>query len=357
MKPELQGLLSDPVLSLPLVYQDDQQTHYQLVSRHLNAYVRLLVANRRALGGLYRQGLRTADTVERGVKLCGSGQPGSAFSELRQFCLEEVPSLSNWPQRHYGAGSAFYRVRSAEFGREPFSRNELFHHAFNLDGKVGTQRFSVPGYPCLYVGNTLCVCCLEVGCLQGPLIRTVQLEAQRPFRVVDLSPDVFYGAPVGALPPLLASQYLLLWPLVAACSVRVRESRRADSHKPEYPFPQLVLQHLMRFFQETLKREGYAAPLLGIRYLSTRPRVAAPAGDFENLVLPPFDYQPGSRPGRKYSRLLCRTFHMSDVTEISRTPANGWRVDGSDFPDKALYSGVLQGALGAMLQPRSIDFS
>jgi hypothetical protein len=57
-----------------------------------------------------------------------------------------------------------YRIRP--MGDDPLSTLEIdkiFHVPFNLRHKVSSQRYSVPGLPCLYLGGSIWICWEELG--------------------------------------------------------------------------------------------------------------------------------------------------------------------------------------------------
>ena len=56
---------------------------------------------------------------------------------------------------------SFYRIRIHKTNFT-LSQQEFFHIPFNLRGKVKTQRFSIPGFPSLYLGTTIYVCWEEL---------------------------------------------------------------------------------------------------------------------------------------------------------------------------------------------------
>ena len=54
-----------------------------------------------------------------------------------------------------------YRIRTGSL--DPYSRKKLFHIPFELRHIVATQRYSIPGLPCLYLGSSLWACWEELG--------------------------------------------------------------------------------------------------------------------------------------------------------------------------------------------------
>lgn len=57
----------------------------------------------------------------------------------------------------------FFRARINE-DVTIFKPKDMLHIPFNMRGKTGNYRFSIPGIPSLYLGNTSYACWLELGC-------------------------------------------------------------------------------------------------------------------------------------------------------------------------------------------------
>ena len=59
-------------------------------------------------------------------------------------------------------GARLYKARAAESNYR-FSQNEMFHIPYEKRNKIGNQRFSVTGLPCLYLGSSSYICWEELG--------------------------------------------------------------------------------------------------------------------------------------------------------------------------------------------------
>lgn len=147
----------------------------------------------------------------------------------------------------------------------PFEKKEMTHIPANKRGKIGSNRYTSNGIPCLYIGNSIYVCWEE---LRRPPIDELWVSRFWPTNSVKLLNLSITGG------DLINSQYCLkhvrgsedaykqaiieffsLWILQSACSVKVKEKDRA--FREEYIVPQLLTQ--------TLKKHG----LDGIMYFST----------------------------------------------------------------------------------------
>lgn len=154
----------------------------------------------------------------------------------------------------------YYRIReyNYDFKRE---RKELFHIPINKKHLVGTQRYSVPGYPCLYLASSPELAWLECKHPNNFAIAKFQVpqEENNYFKFIDFSENLtvlknrlysklsnkkkdetnenclnditFYHA--------FLLNILYVYPLRAACSVIVEHPK--TKFVEEYILPQLLL--------------------------------------------------------------------------------------------------------------------
>jgi hypothetical protein len=200
-----------------------------------------------------------------------SGHPSKAFNKLAESLssLEEegnllLSSAQNIP--HY-----LYRMRKTEGTNTAYESDQMFHIPFNLRHLIATQRYSIPGLPCLYLGGSAYICWEE---LERPLLEQTQTsiisKIDDNLKVLDFGyrPSDYYerwssmicNRTNGHLTSDELEQmksYLISWPLIAASSIQV--NFRNGSFKPEYIIPQLLLQWI------TTKPEYD-----GIRYFSVK---------------------------------------------------------------------------------------
>ena len=54
-----------------------------------------------------------------------------------------------------------FRVVSVQ-DNKPYTRTRVFHTPYTMRSKVSTSRYSIAGYPSLYLGTTLSLCCEEI---------------------------------------------------------------------------------------------------------------------------------------------------------------------------------------------------
>lgn len=146
-----------------------------------------------------------------------------------------------------------YRLRFNKASR-PYNQKEMFHIPFTKTHLVSNQRFSLSGYPCLYLGNSSYGCWEE---LERPDLERCNfsiLRTEREMNLVDLS-----------LPTEIKSHYdLLRLPLIISCAIKI--TNEPSSFKPEYIIPQSVLQGVIRLNNKKHSQMNFD----GIIYLSTK---------------------------------------------------------------------------------------
>ncbi len=199
------------------------------------------------------------------------GHPPKAYGTLTQVlraiepCFKAMYTINNVA----GALTHLYRIRSDR--RSTLSLKEVFHVPFELRHTVATYRYSIPGLPCLYLGGSAYVCWEECG---RPALDSVHLSRFQPASGCTLQLLDFGWRPAQMAALINSGQFrtdlsvpsaasdlvvahALCWPLLAACSIKVRHTEA--KFKPEYIIPQLVLQWLTN---ET--------KIDGVRYFTTK---------------------------------------------------------------------------------------
>lgn len=198
------------------------------------------------------------------------GKPASALSKLEEGLTSNLKNFEEVLNvREFRSDTDFYRIRIHKHNF-PLTPESFFHIPFDLRGKIKTQRFSIPGFPSLYLGNSAYVCWEELSRPNLNDFQIVRLRNTKPLKVIDLAP------PKGAnVSPYDYYKYLMIWPLVFACSVRVRSYE--DDFKPEYIIPQLLLQ----WVRKDDRIDGISYQTTHINFNESLSK-----GEFLNIVLP-----------------------------------------------------------------------
>lgn len=190
-----------------------------------------------------------------------------------------------------------------------FGLGDMFHVPFEKRYIINTTRFSLPGVPCLYLGNSIYTCWEELGQpsfsempvsrfeLTGKNFKFLDFSNSRDFIRLSLTRRPYkphpviteekeremYESTLSLLKEFVLPRYLQAFPLMAACYIKVYNH---DYHfKPEYIFPQMVMQWVMT--QDDID---------GVKYISTRSRAMDDeffsfAQTFENYAIPIQSYK------------------------------------------------------------------
>ncbi len=143
----------------------------------------------------------------------------------------------------------YYRIRA---GIEHFNRLDLFHIPLDKREFIKSYRYSIPGYPCLYLSSGVEMCWFECGMPKEFSYARFILESSDINKVnlidftidpVDLvssvSIDYINHPAKGELIDEFLVKYIILFPLRVACSLEV--INRDVPFIEEYIFPQQLL--------------------------------------------------------------------------------------------------------------------
>jgi hypothetical protein len=335
-------ILKNTTLSFPIKYEKESQFE-PFVGKLLSTFTRL--TKKAKLSDKESFFLSTlTNNIPKIVTQYYSGNLTESYKTLHHVLGNAQDIFLAFPKQQYSIGTSFFRIRSKNYlNSKPFEKVDLFHHPFEKRGKVSSQRYSIPSFPCLYVGDSLYVCWEELNRPDLRKIQAVRFQSTAPFSVFNIDFSV-YGNPdkINKLKPYELRSYLLLWPLFAVCSIEVQDDRKSDPFKPEYIFPQLLLQYFIPIFLASLKSGGFN-DLIGVQYGSTRVNQVLyrqQNNSFFNLVLPPL-YEIGSVTNSGHSAHLIRLFDMTEVVDIE---SQDFKISAQAFPSKVnnieLFKGI-----------------
>lgn len=191
--------------------------------------------------------------------------------ELRLWYSKEIDS-------NYTKLTELYRMRVDD--KILSDKKEIFHIPFELRHLVKTQRYSIPGLPCLYFGSSSYISWKEMG---EPPLNTVHIsrfEPSEPIKILNLAIDHNAIIDLFTTPkekhnnlrlidikqdysdnPLIKQiiSWFALFPLLVATSIRRKHPEAFFCD--EYILP----QHLMQFILNDKDHD-----IDGIRYISTK---------------------------------------------------------------------------------------
>ncbi len=201
----------------------------------------------------------TERTISRAVTLYLNGSPAKAYKSLILTLNRHKSDLETLTAPSQSIRQV-YRMRHFD-SLDERTREKIFHVPFNLRHRISSQRYSISGWPSLYLGGSLLVCWEELG---RPPLESVDVscfQADRELSVLDFgyTPRTFVGLHTdGFFTAEQIVSYLVLWPLLCACSLK--PAHRGEPFVEEYIVPQLLL--------EWIKNES--GSIDGLRYFSTQ---------------------------------------------------------------------------------------
>lgn len=222
-----------------------------------------------------------------------------------------------------------YRIVRVSDNR-PYPRRRVFHTPYNMRSLVSGSRFSIAGYPSLYLATSLQLCCqeLHIDPYQDLAIASLfKLERNLEFarahiNVIELavkpqdflmeSNDNYINKeyPVGKRhisndmlkKDNVKEAYMLWYPLIAACSfIRTNQSAPFSA---EFIVPQLLMQWVRSNNTSDDRRHHR---LTGIRYFSCSSMIASNMGF--NYVFPTSGQQ--ISPDLPFCSVLGRAFRLT----------------------------------------------
>lgn len=275
---------------------------------------------------------QTCELLITTVKHYLNGFPSKAFTSLKKLMtiLQEKPLqtyhksvLEQLQISDSRDPLHLYRVTCVN-ENTPYGRDRVFHTPYRMRSKISTSRYSIAGFPSLYLGTSLELCCEEVHYNpheQFALASQFQLVRYYEYnnifiKVIELAikPQDFLNKkesdnfqnrnmrlfPRGRLSDTdLRSAYLLWYPLIAACSfIRVNKK---DPFAAEYIIPQL----LMQWVRSQIGSTKNSNTLIGIRYFSCASEKASDMGF--NYVFP----ASGAQTKASFCPILTKAFMLT----------------------------------------------
>lgn len=220
--------------------------------------------------------------VENVMDLYLNGFPSSAYMIFSQL-IEEADldtELLNYRSFSLDSGYKLYRTKKEYTPKDLkfkgksngfkslVDKFELFHAPFQQRKSVPTNRFSIPGFPCLYVSDSLYTSWSEAISENDPF-HAICFSNHRPLYLADLSPINYIYPKKNNSPNIYDEKiknalvdYAILYPIILACHSKIKYipayKDEVIKFKSEYIIPQL----LMQWYREK------KVMVDGIRYLS-----------------------------------------------------------------------------------------
>lgn len=255
------NFLDEELLRLPINY-DNKEGFRDSTSKLLSDYIKLLKK--------YKYNDKTIKMVTsfrnyyiQMIDCYYKGQHSKAYQKfktsLKHLNINEGLFIIPLKEKEY------YRARICNNTRG-FDLDEMWHIPFDKRGIVKTERFSFPGLPCLYFGDSAYSCWIE---LNRPEFSMFQV-ARASINENNVSDAMVFD--IGLVPSTVKrmikegekiniDEYVLLWPVIAMSMVQVCDENAV--FKPEYIFPQFLMEYVS---SGEMKEKN----IIGIRYASTK---------------------------------------------------------------------------------------
>lgn len=222
------------------------------------------------------------------------------------FHKDECYFLNMLPQAILDERSGdYYRIRTDQINNAN-GDGELFHIPFEKRHLVSSMRFSIPGYPALYLGNNFTTAWAE---LNMPNLKGISFAKLR-FKQQVVFLDLCYPM----LTPKDWEYYSLFvfYPLLISCMVRVKYTNAP--FKPEYIMPQIMLK---------IVRE-HGSYFSGIMYMSNKSDKIASKYPLNNRNLVVCVNNTLCKSG--YDRDLASKMQMTDIHTITENDETNYLV-------------------------------
>jgi hypothetical protein len=253
------AVLNSTVMELPKQRQNNID-YFDFISQIFDDYQQLLNEMEQSFN-FSLNNIETINEVCNSIKQVilsyYSGKPSEAYQAIEQLLSNILPHLQMFLKNKAPIPNYLYRMRKTDGVNSAYESGQMYHIPFDKRHLITTQRYSIPGLPCLYMGSSSYVCWEE---LQRPILENTQTAilqtnqnrikfldfGVRPF---DFSESIIENIKQRINASLTSDEleelknYLICWPIIAACSIKVNYQDAA--FKPEYILPQLILQWII----------------------------------------------------------------------------------------------------------------
>lgn len=295
-------IISDILKRLPPFGDKEKSVEDVLVS-----YGSWIVSDSEAKQYLASENIDEIDMLIRAIlkanKHFQTGQIAECYKMIYDIIFSSSYTYSIVRTHQVDVENFFYRMRQCD-NEYLFSKEELFHIPFQERRRTSNQRFSLTGYPCLYLGKSIYVCWEELNRPKFDNANIVGLKTLRPIHLLDLRMPTEIKN--------VTDFYRI--PLIIASSVKVQNSELP--FKPEYIISQAILHAIISH-----NNTDYAPNNLnGIIYYSStinnRQRLFDDMRLFENIVVPTINNTKDPHAEKIYRDgfcpILCNTFEITN---------------------------------------------
>lgn len=289
-------------LYAPYVVEKDEDYYKDLREKYK------LLLNTAKNAGANEESLRIikkySDSVKKSLRLYYDGSISKAHNVVKRLvkgcegnplAVNTITNSEAFPGVK-GTEIQFFRARLSDDAKA-FKAKDMLHLPLSMRGKTGNYRFSIPGIPSLYLGNSSYACWLELGCPPEYKLNVAPVVLDGNQKIFNLAVMSRNWTKLSELEEEKVHCWLKLLILMMATSYTVNEGGR--TFKSEY----IVSQSIMLACKEL----GYD----GVAYFSKRVSDEIFAYAAINLAL----FTPYQR-NKKYSA-VCEHIKIDDSFNYS----------------------------------------
>jgi hypothetical protein len=250
---------------------------YNTISKYINLlesiddeYQGLILKN---LDNIKKSCLATIEITDSVFK----GNTANAYSQFSTL-IENLEQYLLYPNNNVIKQNPSYLFKARRYMENDFNLTDMFHVPFEKRYTINSSRFSLPGVPCLYLSNSIYTCWEELDRPSFSQMAVSRYEMKgKNFKFLDLDNKIVFlrssfsirnkenksqipEEQIVSLEKLFIyglTRFINSYPLVCACYVKV--FNKGAHFKPEYIFPQMLMQWIMT--KEDID---------GIKYFSTK---------------------------------------------------------------------------------------
>lgn len=309
-----------------LPFKDNKEWHFKKRLKYcLNYYlvcIDKLEINSTLLPPKTKQEIKKiCDRIINIVTSSMKGNPSMGFNQLQRLLnskdegalLNIEKLLITIPKK-----TSFYRMRVMDSIYE-VSQKEFFHIPLTKRDIIRTQRYSILGYPCLYLGKSIYGCWEEM--------KRPNMQKAAVSRFVNCEELNFLNLCLQDL-DFNIEESLKLIPIIIACMIRVANDEAM--YKPEYIFPQLLMEWVLKNRKFSDSSPNDKKEIHGIQYFSTHynNEFDFPCIKSYNYAIPVFSVDMRYTYCKKLTKLF--EFTMPTTNEIEKLK-NDYPIDCGSY--------------------------
>lgn len=246
------GIEEIPFLIEQWFSERTDESYYVFLDKLLVKYVNLLKEKQIIVSKFFEEKIEYQDVIGDINELIGyikralnhylDGSMSTSYNSFNKWWNGKVnhPGASMLVNKVYPVekNDVFYRIRTDSKESKPFKVEEMFHVPFHLRHRVNTNRFSLPGFPALYMSRSIYTCWEEMR--RPPLDKfcVSKIIAKEKVKLLDLRLWRTLSDKESAV------EYLSMLPIIIACSFKTKDD--TGTFKLEYVIPQMILHSVIK---------------------------------------------------------------------------------------------------------------